>query len=108
MKIEATKEESFMRNTLLVIPILFMILLAGCSSGKKKQTPVSLQDQPKSSSQGYFARERERKRRYEKEFRDTSRPMNQDHFRVMPWEGKHYSPRSESLHESSSDSLFRF
>ncbi len=105
MKTEKTK----MRKIPLLVSVLFLILLAGCSSGKKQQVPVSLQNEPKSeSSKGYFARERERKKRYEKEFRDTSRPMNQDHFKVMPWDGKHYNPRSERLHESNNDTIFRF
>ena len=98
-----------MRHLSLLMSVLFMILLAGCSSGKKDQVPASLRDEPKTgSSKGYFARERERKRRYEKEVRDVKRPMDQDHFKVMPWDGKHYNPRSERLHESSSDTIFRF
>ena len=98
-----------MRHLSLLMSVLFMILLAGCSSGKKDQVPASLRDEPKSSSsKGYFARERERKKRYEKEFRDVKRPMDQDHFKVMPWDGKHYNPRSERLHESSNDTIFRF
>ena len=98
-----------MRKILFLMSVLFMIVLAGCSSGKKSQTPASLRDEPESSSsKGYFARERERKRQHEKEFRDTSRRMNQDHFNVMPWEGNRYNPRSERLHENNSDTIFRF
>ena len=93
---------------ILTAAVLLMLLAAGCSSGKKQQVPVSLQNGQKTQSKSYFARERERKQRYEKEFRDTSRPMNQDHFKVMPWDGKHYSPRSERLHENTSETLFQF
>ena len=98
-----------MRKITLLMSVLFMILLAGCSSTKKNQGPASLRDEPESSSsKGYFARERERKRQYDQEFRDTRRRMDQDHFKVMPWDGKHYTPRSERLHESRSDTIYHF
>ena len=97
-----------MRKILFLMSALFMIVLAGCSSGKKNQVPASLRDEEKSSSKGYFARERERKKQYEKEFRDTGHRMDQDHFKVMPWDGKHYNPRSERLHESRSDTIYHF
>ena len=63
------------------------------------------------SSKGFFAKERERRREYDREFKEVRRPMNQDHFKVLPWDGKYYSPRSERLHESSREadsSLFKF
>ena len=97
-----------MRKILTAVTVVIVLLAAGCSTGKKQQVPVSLQNGQKTQSKSYFARERERKQRYEKEFRDTSRPMNQDHFKVMPWHGPQYSPRSERLHDNTSDSLFRF
>ena len=56
-------------------------------------------------------RERERRRQYEREFKDVRRPMDQDHFKVTPWSGKHYAPRSEQLHESSREpdsSIYKF
>ena len=96
-------------------------LMAGCSSGKgqKSSAPSGkfMQNEPSSkpssssASKSYFAQERERRREYEREFKDVRRPIDQDHFKVMPWHGKHYSPRSEQLHESSREpdsSLFKF
>ena len=90
-------------------------LTGGCSSGKDQKSPsgrfMENRSSGESSSDNYFTRERERRRQYEREFRDVRRPMEQDHFKVMPWGGKHYSPRSEQLHESSREpdsSLFRF
>ena len=96
-------------------------LIAGCSSGKEQKSSASpgkfMQNEPPvqqssdSASKNYFARERERRREYEREFKDVRRPIDQDHFKVMPWHGKHYSPRSEQLHESSREpdsSLFSF
>ena len=96
-------------------------LIAGCSSGKEQKSSASsgkfMQNERPSqrssdpTSTNYFARERERRRDYEREFKDVRRPIDQDHFRVIPWHGKHYSPRSEQLHESSrqpDSSLFSF
>lgn len=56
------------------------------------------------SSKSYFEREREKRREHEREFRDVRRPMNQDHFQVLPTHGKNYTPRSERLLESGRDS----
>ncbi|MBQ9337369.1 MAG: hypothetical protein IJS14_08750 [Lentisphaeria bacterium] len=97
-----------MRKILLLLSVLVLILTAGCSTGKKHQTPASLPKDDGPKQKGYFAREREKKQRYEREFRDASRPMDQDHFRVMPWHGDHYNPRSERLHDNNKDSLFSF
>jgi len=96
-------------------------LISGCSFGKAQKSSAPSgkfmqNEQPSkqsssSSSKSYFAQERERRREYEREFKDVRRPVDQDHFKVMPWHGKHYSPRSEQLHESSREpdsSLFRF
>ena len=105
------------------IPVILsaVLLTAGCSSGKKQKSSAPSgkfmeNEQPKqqqadASSKGFFARERERRKEHEREFRDVRRPMDQDHFKVMPWHGKHYESRSERLHESSREpdnSLFRF
>ena len=92
------------------------VLIGGCSSGKDQKAPSgkfmeSSSSGKSRSSDNYFTRERERRRQYERDFKDVRRPMNQDQFKVMPWGGKHYSPRSEQLHESSREpdsSLFRF
>lgn len=106
----------------IVCVLLFIVsaigLLSGCNSaGDRKRQPQGrfMENDPgrtvSGSSKNYFARERERKRQYEREFRDVRRPMNQDHFQVMPWSGKRYAPRSESLHDSSleeNNSLFKF
>lgn len=110
-----------MRNfkaVLLVLSCGFLMtaLAAGCSSGKDQKSSSGKFMENESagktgSSKSYFARERERRRQYEREFRDVRRPMDQDHFKVMPWSGKHYAPRSEQLHESSREadnSLFKF
>ena len=95
---------------------LLLILFAGCKSGKKENNDAPkggfMQNDPirTGASRDPFAREREKRRQYDQEFRDTRRPMNQDHFKVMPWHGKYYTPRSETLHESSREpdsSLFR-
>ncbi len=96
-------------------------LISGCSSGKAQKSSAPSgkfmqNEQPSQhssspSSKSYFSRERERRREHEREFRDVRRPMDQDHFKVMPWHGKHYESRSEQLHESSREpdsSLFRF
>ena len=96
--------------------ILCCLLLTGCSSDSESKAPSSdftgKQPQVRSeSSKGYFARRREEKQRYEREFRDVRHPMNQDHFKVMPWSGKHYNARSEELHDASrnpDNSLFKF
>ena len=110
-------------HVFFLIPVILFpaMLIAGCSSGKapKSSAPSGKfmqNEQPShqssdSSSKNYFARERERRREYEREFKDVRRPIDQDHFKVMPWHGKHYSPRSEQLHESSrqpDSSLFSF
>lgn len=109
-----------MRNlsALVLIPaVVFALLLSGCFSGKKEKAPQGKFMQNDSSrkssgsSKSYFARERDRRRAYEREFKDVRRPMDPDHFKVMPWSGKHYSPRSEKLHESSLESdssLYKF
>ena len=107
----------------LLIPAVLSAasLISGCSSGKEQkssapsgkfmQNEKPSQQSSSSASKSYFARERERRREYEREFKDVRRPVDQDHFKVMPWHGKHYSPRSEQLHESSrqpDNSLFSF
>ena len=101
---------------LIVSVMAAAFLIGGCNSGKdRKSSSGKFMENSSSgnspSSSNYFTRERERRRQYEREFRDVRRPMEQDHFKVMPWGGKHYSPRSEQLHESSRESdssLFRF
>ena len=109
-------------HVVFLVPVILSagLLMAGCRSGKAQNSsapsgkfmqngPASKQSD--SSSKGYFASERERRREYEREFKDVRRPIDQDHFKVLPWRGKHYSPRSEHLHESSlepDNSLFRF
>ena len=110
-------------HVFFLVPVILsaVLLTAGCSSGKKQKSSAPSgkfmeNEQPKqqqadASSKGYFARERERRKEHEREFRDVRRPIDQDHFKVMPWHGKHYSPRSERLHESSREpdnSLFSF
>ena len=106
----------------LLIPAILSaaLLFAGCSSGKQQKSSAPSgkfmqneqpSQQSSASSKSYFAREREQRREYEREFKDVRRPIDQDHFKVMPWHGKHYSPRSEQLHESSREpdsSLFSF
>ena len=96
---------------------MILILLAGCRSGREKKQPPPkgfMAGDPartEPASKSYFASERERRKEHEREFRDVRRPMDQDHFKVMPWHGKHYESRSERLHESSREpdnSLFRF
>ena len=106
-----------------LIPVILSaaLLIAGCSSGKKQKSSAPSgkfmqNEQPSkhssgSSSKGYFARERERRQEYEREFKDVRRPIDQDHFKVIPWHSRHYEPRSEQLHESSrqpDSSLFSF
>ena len=96
--------------------ILCCLLLSGCNSDSPKAPSGNFtgkQPQVKSgeSSKSYFARRREEKQRYEREFRDVRHPMNQDHFKVTPWSGKHSRSRSEELHESSrnpDNSLVKF
>ena len=110
--------KSFRRRIPSGIGILcFILLLSGCSSDSESKAPSGTftGKQPKMQSGGtsksYFARKREEKQRYEREFRDVRHPMNQDHFRVTPWSGKHYNSRSEELHDASRNpdySLFRF
>ena len=85
-----------------------LALLAGCrSGGEKKQPPPKKgfmegdSSRTQASSKSYFAREREKRQQYEREFKDVRRPMDQDHFKVMPWKGKYYTPRSEKIHDSS-------
>ena len=103
-------------NRWIPVGILCCVLLSGCSSSREQKSssgnftgnPPQVRSE---SSKSYFARRREEKQRYEREFRDVRRPMNQDHFKVMPWSGKHYNARSEELHEASrnpDNSLFRF
>lgn len=109
--------------SLIPVCLLFALFLTGCRSGKKDPSPApsgkfmehdsgrSVAGNGTGESKNYFARERERRRQYEREFKDVRRPMDQDHFKVMPWHGKHYTPRSERLHESSLEadsSLYRF
>jgi len=110
-------------HVFFLVPVILsaVLLTAGCSSGKKQKSSASSgkfmeNEQPKqqqadASSKGFFASERERRKEHEREFRDVRRPMDQDHFKVMPWHGKHYESRSERLHESSrqpDNSLFSF
>ena len=86
---------------------MILLLLSGCRSGgdKKQPPPKGFMEGDRArtepASKSYFAREREKRQQYEREFKDVRRPMNQDHFKVMPWKGKYYTPRSEGLHESS-------
>ena len=86
---------------------MIVLLLAGCRTGKEKKqsSPKGFMEGDSSrtepASKNYFAREREKRQQYEREYKDVSRPMNQDHFKVMPWKGKYYTPRSERIHDSS-------
>ena len=106
----------FVSAGLIAAGILFCGVSSGCHSGREPQPGkgkfMESESRPASgASKGYFAREQERKRRYDREFKDVRRPMNPDHFQVTPWSGKHYSPRSEGLHESGREensSLFKF
>jgi|GEM_PF-5310606 len=87
---------------LILIGCLLFAAVSGCSStGKSKKTEEPAYMKEKSSGKGFFAQERERKAEYERNFRDTRHRMNQDDFKVMPWSGKHYEPRSEKLHGDS-------
>ena len=101
-------------TVLMVMAILAAVgLISGCRSGKDRKAPSGkfMQNESSGSSKSYFAREQERRRQYEREFKDVRRPMNQDHFQVSPWRGKHYTPRSERLHESSREpdsSIYKF
>ena len=104
------------RNILPASAILICLLCTSCSSDKTEQKAPSGKFMQNDStrtdnSKNYFARERERRREYDREFKDVRYPMNQDHFRVIPWHEKHYTPRSEKLHESSrepANSIFSF
>ena len=97
-----------MQKLMTCVLALMLICFSGCSSVKNKNTPEGgfMQNDPSrtGASGNYFAREREKRRQYERELRDTRRPVNQDHFKVMPWHGKSYTPRSETLHEASRES----
>ena len=110
-------------HVFFLVPVILsaVLLTSGCSSGKKQKSSAPSgkfmeNEQPKKqqsdpSSKGFFASERQRRREHEREFRDVRRPMDQDHFKVMPWHGKHYESRSERLHESSREpdnSIFSF
>jgi len=103
-----------MRKYAVLIPVVLAAagLFSGCSSGKgRAPSGKFMQNDSSAPSQSYFARERERRRQYEREFKDVRRPMDQDHFKVTPWSGKHYTPRSEQLHESSREpdsSIYKF
>ena len=91
-------------------------LISGCRSGREQKSAEGKFHEDDSSrtsgsSKNYFVRQQEKKRRYDREFKDVRHSMNQDHFQVFPWGGKHYSPRSESLHDSSREedhSIFKF
>ena len=106
----------FLSNRRIPGGILCCILLSGCSSGSESKAPsgnfTGKPPQTQSqSSKSYFERRREEKQRYEREFRDVRHPMNQDHFKVTPWSGKHYHSRSEDLHDASRNpdsSIFKF
>ncbi len=105
-----------------LVPVILsaVLLTSGCSFGRKQKSSApsgkfmeneQSKQQADASSKGFFASERERRKEHEREFRDVRRPMDQDHFKVMPWRGKHYESRSERLHESSREpdsSIFRF
>ena len=90
----------------MLIAVQLCLLSCSCRSTEDKQKAPSgkfmqndrTREEP---SQSFFAREREKRREHEREFRDVRRPMNQDHFQVLPTHGKNYTPRSERLHESS-------
>ena len=97
---------------LILTGCLLAVTVSGCSStGKKPKPEEPAYMKEKSSSKSFFARERERRAEYERNFRDTRHRMNQDEFKVMPWSGKHYQPRSEKLHDASlqnDNRLFNF
>ena len=98
-----------MRNFYLFIVLsaagLACCMLSSCRSEKSGSSGGRFMEHDPGRSaeteQNYFARERERKRQYEREFKDVRRPMNQDHFQVFPLQGKYYTPRSEQLHDAS-------
>ena len=96
---------------LILTGCLLAVTVSGCSSTgkpKKHEEPDYMKDSPKKS---FFERERDRRAEYEHNFRDTRHRMNQDDFKVMPWSGKHYEPRSEKLHDASlqnDNRLFNF
>ena len=103
-------------GNLILTGILLCAGLSSCHSGGKRKSSGGnfMEKDPgrtEGSSQNFFSREREKRRQYEREFKDVSRPMNQDHFRVTPWSGRHYSPRSEELHDatrSENNTIFKF
>ena len=89
----------------LLAAVLLCLLSASCKSGKNESPPPSgkfMQNErtQAGSSKSFFEREREKRREHEREFRDVRRPMNRDHFQVLPTHGKNYTPRSERLLES--------
>ena len=100
----------------MLIAVQLCLLSSSCKSTEKKQKAPSgkfMQNDRTSEepSKSFFAREQEKRREHEREFRDVRHPMNQDHFQVLPTHGKHYTPRSERLHEASRNqdsSLFSF
>jgi len=90
----------------LLIAVQLCLLSSSCKSNKNESKAPSgnfMQNEPSregSSTKSFFAREREKRREHEREFRDVRRPMNQEHFQVLPTHGKDYTPRSERLLES--------
>ena len=90
----------------MLIAVQICLLSSSCKSHKNEpQAPSGKFMQNERSreepSKSFFAREREKRREHEREFRDVRHPMNQDHFQVLPTHGRNYTPRSEKLHESS-------
>ena len=100
----------------MLIAVQLCLLSTSCKTTENKQQAPSGKFMQNDRSGGepsksFFAREQERRREHEREFRDVRHPMNQDHFQVLPTHGKHYTPRSERLHEASrsqDSSLFSF
>ena len=89
----------------ILIAVLICLLSCSCKSNKNEpKTPsgkfMQNDRSREGSSKSYFAREREKQREHEREFRDVRRPMNRDHFQVLPTHGKNYTPQSERLLES--------
>ena len=88
----------------ILIAVLIGLLSCSCKSTEKQKAPSGKFMQNERTrvepSKSYFAREREKRKEHEREFRDVRRPMNRDHFQVLPTHGRNYTPRSERLLES--------
>ena len=89
----------------MLIAVQICLFSSSCKSTENKQKAPSgkfMQNERtrEEPSKSFFAREREKRREHEREFRDVRRPMDRDHFQVLPTHGNNYTPRSERLLES--------